>query len=241
MVHFTLELLGRFRLTTAGTELCLPTRKAEALLAYLALSPARPHVRETLTALFWGERGDAQACHSLSQTLFSIRKVAADVGAPTVVVDGRGVALDPASVGVDAEARATSPAAITAGRDANESRAGMAVTLRPSDALQAPVPRSPRATRAFGREAEVRYLQGCLEKALAGTRQVVFVSGEGGLARRPWSRPSSTQSAPMAQRLGSPRASASSTVGPVRRTCRCWKRSGGCAGRRAAAASWSLS
>jgi DNA-binding SARP family transcriptional activator len=118
MVRFTLELLGGFRLTTAGTELCLRTRKAEALLAYLALPPARPHARETLTALLGGERGDAQARHSLSQTLFSIRKVAADVGAPTpVVVNVRGVALDPASVGVDADrfaqlAAAGTPAAL---------------------------------------------------------------------------------------------------------------------------------
>ena len=131
MVHFTLELLGGFRLTTAGTELRLPTRKAEALLAYLALPPGKPHARETLTALLWGERGDAQARHSLSQTLFSIRKVADDAGAPTpVVVDVRGVALDPACVGVDADrfaqlAAAGTPAAL-----------GEAATLYQGDLLE---------------------------------------------------------------------------------------------------------
>src|SRR5262245_48268463 len=131
MMHLALDLLGSFRLTAAGTELRLPTRKAEALLAYLALPPGRPHAREILIALLWGERGDAQARHSLSQTLFSIRKVAADVGAPTpVVVDMRGVALDPASVGVDADrfaqlAAARTPAAL-----------GEAATLYQGDLLE---------------------------------------------------------------------------------------------------------
>ena len=81
------------------------------------------------------------------------------------------------------QGRATTPAAVTAGRDADGSQAGIAVALRPSDALQTPVSRSRRAAPAFGREAEVRYLQGGFEKALAGTRQVVFVSGEAGLGK----------------------------------------------------------
>jgi DNA-binding SARP family transcriptional activator len=59
---FHLYLLGSFRLEsrkphgTAGREartIRLPTRKAESLLAYLALFPER-HVREKLASLFWG-------------------------------------------------------------------------------------------------------------------------------------------------------------------------------------------
>ncbi len=104
MRHFRLDLLGGFRLMAAATELHLPTRKAEALLAYLALPPGKAHGRDSLTALLWGERGEAQARHSLSQTLFSIRQITpAARASPLVVVDARGVALDPSSVEVDTD------------------------------------------------------------------------------------------------------------------------------------------
>ena len=52
----------------------LPTRKAEALLAYLACHPGEKQPRDRLTALLWGDRGDKQARHSLSQTLLSLRQ-----------------------------------------------------------------------------------------------------------------------------------------------------------------------
>jgi DNA-binding SARP family transcriptional activator/type II secretory pathway predicted ATPase ExeA len=104
MVHFELDLLGGFRLIASGSELRLPTRKAEALLAYLALPPGKAHARESLSALLWGERGEAQARHSLSQTLFSIRQATSEAGAPPlIVIDSRGVTVDPGRVGVDAD------------------------------------------------------------------------------------------------------------------------------------------
>ena len=55
-----------------GSAIELPTRKAEALLAYLACRAGEAQPRDRLTALLWGERADAQARHSLSQTLTSI-------------------------------------------------------------------------------------------------------------------------------------------------------------------------
>ena len=57
-----------------GSAVELPTRKAEALLAYLACRAGEAQPRDRLTALLWGERADAQARHSLSQTLTSIRR-----------------------------------------------------------------------------------------------------------------------------------------------------------------------
>jgi TolB-like protein/lipopolysaccharide biosynthesis regulator YciM len=57
-----------------GSAIELPTRKAEALLAYLACRAGDAQPRDRLTALLWGERADAQARHSLSQTLTSIRR-----------------------------------------------------------------------------------------------------------------------------------------------------------------------
>jgi TolB-like protein/DNA-binding SARP family transcriptional activator len=57
-----------------GSAIELSTRKAEALLAYLACRAGEAQPRDRLTALLWGERADAQARHSLSQTLTSIRR-----------------------------------------------------------------------------------------------------------------------------------------------------------------------
>ncbi|MBK7895517.1 MAG: hypothetical protein IPJ90_11700 [Anaerolineaceae bacterium] len=48
--------------------------KAPALLAYLAVT-ARPHQRDALAALLWGEMSDADAKNNLRQTLSNLRKL----------------------------------------------------------------------------------------------------------------------------------------------------------------------
>ncbi len=50
--------------------------KVQALLAYLAVT-ARPHTREALAALFWGEMSDEDAKANLRQALANLRKLAA--------------------------------------------------------------------------------------------------------------------------------------------------------------------
>ena len=83
-----------------GSAIELPTRKAEALLAYLACRAGEAQPRDRLTALLWGERADAQARHSLSQTLTSIRR--ALNGASSILqVDRDAVTLRPRTVGID--------------------------------------------------------------------------------------------------------------------------------------------
>jgi|YNPNPStandDraft_1061719.scaffolds.fasta_scaffold25723_3 DNA-binding SARP family transcriptional activator len=76
-----LYLLGGFRLDAAGRPVALPTRKVEALLAYLALHPAEPgHSREKLAARFWGDAPDADALRSLRSlrvALAALRKALA--------------------------------------------------------------------------------------------------------------------------------------------------------------------
>lgn len=70
-----LYLLGDFRLEIAGRSVALPTRKAEALLAYLALHPEPAgHSRERLAALFGGDSTDADARRSLRVALAGLRK-----------------------------------------------------------------------------------------------------------------------------------------------------------------------
>jgi DNA-binding SARP family transcriptional activator len=74
MSRLDLSLLGGFRAVLDGEELQFPTRKSEALLAYLAMPPGQMHSREKLAVLLWGDSGEEQARQSLRQTLFTIRK-----------------------------------------------------------------------------------------------------------------------------------------------------------------------
>ena len=67
-----LYLLGSFRIEQAGSELHLPTRKAESLLAYLVLHPTT-HSREKLATLLWGDSSDTAARGSLRKALNFIR------------------------------------------------------------------------------------------------------------------------------------------------------------------------
>lgn len=72
---FALDLLGGFELRRGdGTPAGLPTRKAQLLLAYLALPAGRTHAREKLGMLFWSDRPDDQARGSLRNALAAIRK-----------------------------------------------------------------------------------------------------------------------------------------------------------------------
>lgn len=69
-----LKLLGGYEAALSpGRTLRLPTRKAWALLSYLALHPRREIGRERLASLLWGERFDDQARGSLRQTLYELR------------------------------------------------------------------------------------------------------------------------------------------------------------------------
>ena len=76
MARLEIRVLGGFdvSLAGAGTPLILPTRKAQGLLAYLALSPGQRHPREKLTSLLWGELPASPARNNLRQTLFALRR-----------------------------------------------------------------------------------------------------------------------------------------------------------------------
>ncbi len=97
-----LTLLGGFAASVGDTPVTLPTRKARALVAYLALAPQQSRERETLSGLLWGETGKEQAQQSLRQTLFAIRKTLPEQAAPVLVSNARTVALDPQGTMVDA-------------------------------------------------------------------------------------------------------------------------------------------
>ena len=90
MAHLSLRLLGGFELETDGRRLTLPPRKAQALLAYLALRPGRAHTREALTVLLWSDTTGARARQSLRQTVLRVRRAFAAAHYHSVSHDPRG-------------------------------------------------------------------------------------------------------------------------------------------------------
>jgi DNA-binding SARP family transcriptional activator len=137
---FVLRLLGTFQASAAGgTPVALPTRKTQALLAYLALPAGRPHTREKLAALLWGDRPDVQARQNLRYTLAAARRALGSAGAPALRSVGDDVWLDPALVQVDAmtfeHAAAADPADLERAAQIYQGDLldGMAVTAPPFD------------------------------------------------------------------------------------------------------------
>src|SRR5262245_42837667 len=96
-----LDLLGGFRARTGGGVLVLPTRKTQALLAFLAVPVGQTHTRGKLATLFWGDMEHKQSRGNLRQALARLRRI---LGAPEILkFDGEEVGLDPAWVASDVQ------------------------------------------------------------------------------------------------------------------------------------------
>jgi DNA-binding SARP family transcriptional activator len=76
MAHLTLLLLGPPRLDRGGVPVDVDTRKAVALLAYLAVTQ-QAHSRDTLAALLWPDYDQAHARATLRRTLSTLNKALA--------------------------------------------------------------------------------------------------------------------------------------------------------------------
>jgi TolB-like protein/DNA-binding SARP family transcriptional activator/Tfp pilus assembly protein PilF len=99
--HWTLEVLGHFRLTdAAGGEIALPGRIDPALLTYLALNQGRRHIRAKLATLLWATRADA--AHSLSVSLNKLRNALGDTEGRLITPKSDPVATDFRAIAVDA-------------------------------------------------------------------------------------------------------------------------------------------
>jgi DNA-binding SARP family transcriptional activator len=92
-----LDLLGPVRVEVGGTPLVVDTRKAIALLAFLAIT-GRPVSRETVATLLWPESDEPGAHGALRRTL-SVLKAA--VGGVGLAIDRESVALRPEELEVD--------------------------------------------------------------------------------------------------------------------------------------------
>jgi TolB-like protein len=93
-----LNLLGRFEARWSDGKLVgLISKKAQALLAYLAAERRRAHTRDHLGTLLWSETGDARARHNLRQALSKIRGCCG----PLITSRGDLVQIDPARCTMD--------------------------------------------------------------------------------------------------------------------------------------------
>ena len=105
MGQLALTLLGGFEARTRlGSPLAVPTRKAQALLAYLALTPGLTHPRDKLAALLWPDTSRSGARTAVRQTLFLLRRALGPVQLDVLVTTGDGVALATEAVETDVAA-----------------------------------------------------------------------------------------------------------------------------------------
>ena len=95
-----LALLGGFR-ARRGEQAVLAyfSRRYQALLGYLAMPAGRPHSRDKLAALLWGDMAQAQARANLRQAIHTLRKGLEPL--PALRLEGETVALASDHVTVD--------------------------------------------------------------------------------------------------------------------------------------------
>ena len=101
MAPLTLRLFGGFQARFGERGLTFPTRKAQALLAYLAVRPEEKYTRNKLAAMFWGGAGKEQARQSLRQSLSSLRSTVGRFHPQILMVEADCVTLDWSCMDVD--------------------------------------------------------------------------------------------------------------------------------------------
>ena len=97
--RLSLTLLGGFEARIGAETISLP-RKAQALVAYLALAPSATHTRAKLAALLWGDSSEDDARNNLRQVLFRTRR-ALGSASEILTISGELVGLDQAAVESD--------------------------------------------------------------------------------------------------------------------------------------------
>jgi adenylate cyclase len=102
MASLELNLLGGFDARFgAGAPLGPLGRKAQLLLAFLALRAGESQTREKVIGILWSDRGEAQARGSLRQELTVLRKALAGLEPAPVAIEGERLCLVSAAVAVD--------------------------------------------------------------------------------------------------------------------------------------------
>jgi DNA-binding SARP family transcriptional activator/cell division septum initiation protein DivIVA len=105
MAQVQLHLLGGLQLQSpSGQSVVLPARKAQALLAYLALHAGQAHPRDKLAALLWGDVPGDRARHSLRQVLVGLRHALPRSGPVILLEEADSVAVNAGGIDVDVAA-----------------------------------------------------------------------------------------------------------------------------------------
>src|SRR5262249_41737300 len=105
MSPLTLRLLGGFDAQAdPGGPLAIPTRKAQALLAYLAQTAGQAHPRDRLATLLWGEMPPGPARNALRQALFVLRKALGPHLQTLLVMTGDAITVSAHAVQTDVAA-----------------------------------------------------------------------------------------------------------------------------------------
>ncbi|MEP6697037.1 MAG: BTAD domain-containing putative transcriptional regulator, partial [Pseudonocardiales bacterium] len=97
-VQLTVGLLGTPTVERAGSPVTFDTRKAVALLAYLAVT-GQAHSRESLTALLWPDHDRTRGLNALRRTLSVLNSA---TGGECLLVDRHTIGLRAEQVWVDA-------------------------------------------------------------------------------------------------------------------------------------------
>ncbi len=97
------RLLGPVAIANDGRPVAIASKKARALLGYLALRRDTEVSRGVLTGLLWGERSESQARASLRQTLSELRGALSGSLRQSIVASRETVAFAPGTAWIDAE------------------------------------------------------------------------------------------------------------------------------------------
>ena len=101
--RLSVSLVGRFGLRLDGRPIELRTRKAAAVLGYLALSDTKHESRERLVGLLWSRSDEEKARASLRQVVRELRSVLEEAGFGGFVAERLMVGIDIGQVEVDIE------------------------------------------------------------------------------------------------------------------------------------------
>jgi DNA-binding SARP family transcriptional activator len=99
----SVSLVGRLGVRFNGRPIELRTRKAGAVLSYLALSEAKHESRERLVGLLWSRSDEEKARASLRQVVRELRSMLEDAGYDGFVAERLMIGLDVGRIEVDIE------------------------------------------------------------------------------------------------------------------------------------------
>ena len=102
MANLQIRVLGGVEAKLSSGRVVTPRgRKAQALLAYLAVKRGQPQPREKLAALLWSDAPAVRARHSLRQALVALRLGLPRLEPPLLVEEAATVTLNSAAADVD--------------------------------------------------------------------------------------------------------------------------------------------